>query len=159
MNQTEAPHWVESVVSMNGEKFEVARGINDCSYEEFFMFAVKHVKAIIRDPSLRKALIDHDPIPLDKFANFDLQDDATQTEIIETLDYTLQELGPFQLHFPSPVDCYPDIAWIYGTRGVYVLRHDVECIVFSRKVDAVRRATETSDALWHTAESSGLASR
>ena len=123
------------------------------------MFAPKHVKAILRDPLLRKALIADDPTPLDKFASFDLQDHDTQTEIIESLDCILQELGPFQRHFSSPVDSYPDIAWIYGTRGVYVLRHDVECIVFSRKVDAVRCATKISNALLDTAESSGLASR
>jgi len=123
------------------------------------MFAVKHVKAILRDTFLRKALIDHAPMPLDKYENFDIQDAATQRTIIEALDNTLQELGPFQMHFSSPIDSDPNIAWIYGTRGVYVFRHDISCTVFSRKVDAIRCATEISDALWDTAESSGLVSR
>ena len=123
------------------------------------MFEKKHIKAALRDPSVRRALIDDGLITLDKYENLNLQDAATQEEIIEVINNALQDFAPFQMYFPSPVDSYPDIAWIYGTRGVYVLQHDIECVVFSRKVDAVRRATEISDALWHTAESSGLASR
>lgn len=122
------------------------------------MFEKKHLKAALHDPNVRQAVIDDSKIPLDKCENFDLQDATTQEEIIEAIDNALQELAPFQMHFSSPVDSHPDIAWLYGTRGVYVLRHDIECIVFSKKVDAVRRATEISDALWDTAESTGLAS-
>ena len=85
------------------------------------MFELKHVRAAVRDPKLQRALLEDVQISLEKFKNFDQQDADIQDEIIEIVDSTLQALAPFRLYFSSPGDGLPDDAWVYGTKGVYVV--------------------------------------
>ena len=120
------------------------------------MFELKHVRAAVRDPTLQRALLEDGQISLEKFKNFDQQDADTQDEITETVDSTLQALAPFQLYFSSPVDGLPDDAWVYGTRGVYVVQNQDGSIVFSQKKDALRYASDISEVSWKIAEGEGL---
>jgi hypothetical protein len=120
------------------------------------MFELKHVRAALRDPKLRQALLNDCEIPLERFENFDLQDPASQEDIIEAVDSALQGWAPFQLYFSSPVEGLPDDAWIYGTKGVYIVHNQDGSVVFTRKKDAIRYASDISAVSWTIAEREGL---
>jgi len=120
------------------------------------MFELKHVRAALRDSKLRQALLKDCEIPLERFKTFDLQDPASQEDIIEAVDSVLQGCAPFQLYFSSPVDGLPDDAYIYGTKGVYVVQNQDGSIVFTRKKDAIRYASDISVVSWTIAEREGL---
>jgi len=120
------------------------------------MFELKHVRAALRDPKLNQELLNDREISLEKVKNFDLQDPASQEDIIEAVDSVLQAWAPFRLHFASPVDGLPDDACIYGTKGAYVVQNQDGSVVFSRKKDAIRYATGISAVSWKIAEREGL---
>ena len=119
------------------------------------MFELKHIKAVLRDPGLREELIESGSIPLEKYNFFDQQDLNTQNEIIENIDEIMQASAPFQALHPSPCEHLPDDAWIYGTKGVYVVRTQDGCVLFTRKADAVRYADEISKVSWEIAINEG----
>ena len=120
------------------------------------MFEFKHIRAVMQDAVLRKLLIKNGSLTLEKYINFDQQCPETQDEIVENIDETLQAHAPFQLHYSSPVEQLPDDAWIYGTKGVYVVRNQDGCILFTRKAAAVRYADEMSKVSWIIARDEGL---
>ena len=120
------------------------------------MFEFKHIRAVLQDAALRKLLLDNESLPLEKYINFDQQCREIQDEIVENIDEILQAHAPFQSHYSSPVQQLPDDAWIYGTRGVYVVRNQDGCILFTRKVAAVRYADEMSEVSWNIARDEGL---
>jgi len=119
------------------------------------MFYSKHIKAVLRDAALRKALLNHGSITLEKYIDFDQQGPELKDEIIENINETLQAYGPFQLHYPSPVEQLPEDAWIYGTTGVYVVANQDGYVVFTRKVNAVRYADQMSSVSGQIASSEG----
>jgi len=107
------------------------------------MFELKHIRAMLRDPALRKLLSDK-AIPLEKYHQFEKQSPEMQDEIVDSIDNLLQAYAPFQLFYPSPFEHLPDDAWIYGTKGVYVVRNQDGRVLFSRKIYAVRYANSIS---------------
>ena len=120
------------------------------------MFELKHIKAVLRDPELREELIESGSLPLEKYNFFDQQDPSTQDEIIENIDEIMQVRAPFQVRYPSPCEHLPDDAWIYGTKGAYVVSNQNGFVLFTRKADAVRYADEISKVSWEIALSEGL---
>lgn len=109
------------------------------------MFDLKNIKAILRDPNLRKELLLEKTIPLEAYLNFDQQTPEMRDEIIENLDGVLQAYAPVQCYFPSPYENLPDDAWIYGTKGVYVVSNQDGSVLFTRKIDAFKYANGISE--------------
>ena len=116
------------------------------------MFEPKHIRAILRDAGLRKVLLSNKSVPLEKYHKYDQQTLEVQDEIVETIDNVLQAFAPFQLYYSSPVEQLPDDAWIYGTKGVYVVNNQDGNVLFTRKIDAIRYANKLSKVSWETAE-------
>jgi hypothetical protein len=108
------------------------------------MFDLKHIRAILRDPTLRKELLKDKNIPLEAYIKFDQQTEEMRDEIIENIDGVLQAFAPVQICYPSPYDNLPDDAWIYGAKGVYVVSNQDGNILFTRKIDAFKYANEIS---------------
>ena len=108
------------------------------------MFEPKHIRAILRDAALRKILLSNKAIPLEKYNQFEKQLPEMQDEIVDSIDNVLQAYAPIQLHYSSPFEHLPDDAWIYGTKGIYVVRNQDGSVLFSRKIDAVRYANSMS---------------
>ena len=115
------------------------------------MFEPKHIRAILRDAALRKKLLVNKAIPLEKYDQFDKQSPELQDEIVENIDGVLQAYAPVQLYYRSPFEQLPDDAWIYGTKGVYVVSNQDGRALFTRKIDAVRYANNMSSVSWETA--------
>jgi hypothetical protein len=120
------------------------------------MFESKHINAVLRDAMLLELLLNCASIPLEKYIGFDQQNPEMQDEIIENIDGILQAYAPFQMQYASPVEQLPDDAWIYGTKGVYVVCTQDSCVLFTRKVEAVRYANEISKVSWEIARDEGL---
>lgn len=116
------------------------------------MFEPKHIRAIMRDAALREVLLRNKSIPLEKYQKFDQQTPEVQDEIVEAIDNVMQAFAPFQLYYSSPVEQLPDDAWIYGTKGVYVVNNQDGNVSFTRKIDAMRYANKLSKISWETAE-------
>ena len=68
----------------------------------------------------------------------------------------MQASAPVQLIYQSPREHLSNDAWIYGTRGVYVVSNRDGCVLFTRKVDAFRYADKISKASWGIARDEGL---
>ena len=52
---------------------------------------------------------------------------------------------------PPPFEQLPDDAWIYGTKGVYIVSNQDGSVLFTRKIDAVRYANNISSVSWEIA--------
>lgn len=120
------------------------------------MFELKHIRAVLRDATLRKILLSNEAISLEKYFFFDQQSAEIQDEIVENIVGVLQAYAPIQLHYPSPVEQFPDDAWVYGTKGVYVVSNQDGSVLFTRKVSAFRYASQMSSVSWEVARGEGL---
>jgi hypothetical protein len=117
------------------------------------MFELKHIKAILRDHTLRKELFEEKTIPLEAYLKFDQQTPEMRDEIIENIDGVLQAYAPVQCYYPSPYENFPDDAWIYGTKGVYVVSNQDGDVLFTRKIDAFKYANGISAVSWDIVKS------
>ncbi len=120
------------------------------------MFESKHINAVLRDTELRALLLNSASVPLENYLSFDQQSPEMQDEINENIDEILQAYAPFQARYSSPIEELPDDAWIYGTRGIYVVCTQDGCVLFTKKVEAVRYANEISKVSWEVARNEGL---
>ena len=115
------------------------------------MFESKHIRAVLRDAGLRKKLLGNKAILLEQYNQFEQQSPEMQDEIVENIDDVLQAYAPVQLYYPSPFEQLPHDAWIYGTKGIYVVSNQDGSVLFTRKVDAVRYANNISSVSWEIA--------
>ena len=115
------------------------------------MFESKHIKAVLRDAALRNKLLSNKAIPLEKYNQFDQQSPEMQDEIVKNIYDVLQAYAPVQSYYASPFEQFPHDAWIYGTKGVYVVSNQNGSVLFTRKIDAVRYAKNISSVSWEIA--------
>lgn len=116
----------------------------------------KNVKAILRNKKIKKELLNLTTLSLEDYANFENLNDEKKDEAYENIMNCMQAFATLILHYPSPVEQYPDDAVLYGVRGFYYVELEDDIKYFSSKKEAVKFADEISSNSWDLAEELGL---
>ena len=115
----------------------------------------RHVKALLRDKKLKELLLCNDEFTVKEYEDFDNLSIEKSDIVVENIVDILEAFAPFNRHYSSPVEQFPDDAVIYGTKGIYVLINQAGTVFFSNKKDVLKYAGDLSNASWDVAKSSG----
>jgi len=116
----------------------------------------KNVQAILRNKKIKQELLDSTTLSLEDYANFEKLNDEKADEAYENIMNCMQAFATFILHYPSPVEQYPDDAVLYGVRGFYYVETQDVVKYFSSKKEALKFADDISSYSWDLAEKMGL---
>jgi len=112
----------------------------------------KNVQAILRNNKIRQELLSSTTLSLEDYANFENLNDEKADEAYENIMNCMQAFATVILHYPSPVEQYPDDAVLYGVRGFYFVETQDDITYFSSKKEAVKFADDISSNSWDLAE-------
>lgn len=116
----------------------------------------KNVKAILRNKKIKQELLKSTTLSLEDYANFENLNDEKKDEAYENIMNCMEAFATLILHYPSPVEQYPDDAVLYGVSGFYYVKLEDDIKYFSSKKEAVKFADEISSNSWNLAEKMGL---
>lgn len=116
----------------------------------------KNVQAILRNKKIRQELLSSTTLSLEDYANFENLNDEKIDEAYENIMNCMQAFATVILHYPSPVEQYPDDAVLYGVRGFYYVETQDVLKYFSSKKEALKFADDISSYSWGLADDLGL---
>ena len=116
----------------------------------------KNVQAILRNKKIKQELLNSTTVSLEDYANFENLNDEKADEAYENIMNCMQAFATVILHYPSPVQQYPDDAVLYGVRGFYYVETQDDITYFSSKKEAIKFADDISSNSWDLAEELGL---
>ena len=115
----------------------------------------KNIEAILRNKKIRQELLASTNLSLEDYSNFEKLDDEKRDEAYENIMNCIQAFATLILHYPSPVEEYPDDAVLYGVRGFYYVETQDIIKYFSSKKEAVKYADDVSSYSWELAKDCG----
>jgi hypothetical protein len=115
----------------------------------------KTVRAVLRNRKLRKSLLHDNGLNEDDYKNYDLLDEEKRDIAFDSLINALEAYAPFQECYPSPVEQFPDDVWVYGTRGIYMVRTQEGINFYTTKRAALQYASALSKVSWKLAREMG----
>lgn len=116
----------------------------------------KNVQAILRNKKIRQELLSSTMLSLEDYANFENLNDEKADEAYENIKNCMEAFATVILHYPSPVEQYPDDAVLYGVRGFYYVETQDVIKYFSSKKEALKFADDISSYSWDLADDLGL---
>jgi hypothetical protein len=116
----------------------------------------KNLQAILRNKKIRQELLASTTLSLEDYADFENLNEEKADEAYENIMNCLKAFATVTLHYPSPVEQYPDDAVLYGVRGFYFVELEDDIKYFSSKKEAIKFADSVSSNSWDLAEQLGL---
>jgi len=114
-----------------------------------------NVRAILRNNKIRQELLSSTSLSLEDYSNFENLNDEKADEAYDNIMDCMRAFATEIIHYPSPVEQYPDDAVLYGVRGFYCVESQDGIYYFSSKKEAIKFAEDISSSSWNLAKEEG----